>query len=164
MGRVVGMLDLPKNSSLADANATWPGVLQLLGGQQTLKRPLRSEADADAAAREGLPVEAALFFFAMIALPQIIEAIEGIVRTTRAALKRDSGRRLPPRASAATLKIAEIVASATRVFGSKEDALDWLQRPALALANARPIDVLGHDDGFDAVATLLRQIDHCVYI
>jgi hypothetical protein len=39
-------------------------------------------------------------------------------------------------------KFAEILAKATEVFGSQEEAEQWLQRPATGLDQRRPIDLL----------------------
>ena len=56
--------------------------------------------------------------------------------------REDQGRSLSPEQSGRAWTFAEILGRATEVFGSREGALDWLQRPALALDGRRPIDLL----------------------
>jgi len=41
----------------------------------------------------------------------------------------------------------QIIEQAIRVFGSEEEARDWLTRPAYGLEGRRLIDVLGTDEG-----------------
>lgn len=57
-----------------------------------------------------------------------------------------------------------IFAKAVDVFGSGAAALEWLQRPALALNRERPINLLETSDGRSRLRTLLIQLDYSVYI
>lgn len=58
---------------------------------------------------------------------------------------------------------AEMLAFATKVFGSEEDAQAWMERPAIGLNQRRPIDVMETAEGREAVATYLVRIYFGVY-
>lgn len=60
-------------------------------------------------------------------------------------------------------RLTEVMAAAGRVLGSRAAAGAWLRRPAIALNNARPIDLLGTAEGVDAVRDLLVRLEHNVY-
>ena len=53
-----------------------------------------------------------------------------------------SEKPLNPEQSGRTWKFAEILAKATAVLGSQEEAEQWLERPAIGLDQRRPIDLL----------------------
>lgn len=53
--------------------------------------------------------------------------------------------------------------SATNVFDSKPAIERWLKRPARALGNKCPIDMLNTTTGFNAVQNLLGQLEHGVF-
>ena len=62
-----------------------------------------------------------------------------------------------------TKKLAEILARATTVFGSQEDAEQWLERPAIGLDQQRPIDRLAKSAGTQIVEDFLQRIEYGVY-
>ena len=64
-----------------------------------------------------------------------------------------------------TLNCDEMIAQllATEGFGSREEAPDWLQRPALALDGRRPIDLLRTPTGAEAVGDHLTRLEYGVY-
>lgn len=64
----------------------------------------------------------------------------------------------------ADLKFAEILAKATELFGSRQEAEHWLERPAIGLNRHRPIDLLATPAGAELVKTFLAQIEFCVYV
>lgn len=61
-------------------------------------------------------------------------------------------------------KFAEILAKATELFGSRQEAEHWLDRPAIGLNRHRPIDLLATPAGAELVKTFLSQIEFGVYI
>jgi putative toxin-antitoxin system antitoxin component (TIGR02293 family) len=65
--------------------------------------------------------------------------------------------------SGRTWKFAEILARATEVFGSQQEAEEWLERPAIGLEQRRPIDLLATPAGVELVEDLLVRIDYGVY-
>ena len=58
----------------------------------------------------------------------------------------------------------EILAKATELFGSRQEAEHWLERPAIGLNRHRPIDLLAIPAGAELVKTFLSQIEFGVYI
>lgn len=58
---------------------------------------------------------------------------------------------------------ADILARATAVLGSREEAETWLTRPAMALDQKCPIDLLISPAGVRLVEDLLGRIEYGVY-
>ena len=65
--------------------------------------------------------------------------------------------------SARTWKFAELLAHATEVFGSQQEAERWMDEPAMALDERRPIDLITTPAGLELVETLLRRLEYGVY-
>ena len=66
--------------------------------------------------------------------------------------------------SGRTWKFAEILAKATEVLGSQEEAEQWLERPAIGLNQRRPIDLLETPAGMELVEDYLMQLEYGVYV
>jgi putative toxin-antitoxin system antitoxin component (TIGR02293 family) len=58
---------------------------------------------------------------------------------------------------------AAISAKAVEVFGSKEDAEQWLRSPAMGLDGRRPIDLLESPEGKQLVEEFLGRLEFGVY-
>ncbi|HEX2366224.1 MAG TPA: MbcA/ParS/Xre antitoxin family protein [Bradyrhizobium sp.] len=52
---------------------------------------------------------------------------------------------------------------AERVFGDKEKAKAWLNRPNPSLSGRRPIDLLKDEAGTSIIREILERIDHGVF-
>ena len=65
--------------------------------------------------------------------------------------------------SGKTWKFAGIMTRAIDVFGTKEDAEEWLTKPALGLEQRRPIDLLSSPAGVELVEEFLGRIEYGVY-
>jgi putative toxin-antitoxin system antitoxin component (TIGR02293 family) len=52
---------------------------------------------------------------------------------------------------------------AERVFGDKEKAKAWLNRPNPSLSDRRPIDLLQEEAGTAIIHEMLQQIDHGIF-
>ena len=59
---------------------------------------------------------------------------------------------------------SDIIARATDVLGSHQDAEAWLHRPAIGLDNRCPVDLLTSAEGTKEVQDYLTKMDHGVYI
>ena len=59
--------------------------------------------------------------------------------------------------------VATILSQATAVLGSREAALEWLQRPAIGLDQHRPVDFLDTPEGTQVVAEFLERVKYGVY-
>ena len=65
--------------------------------------------------------------------------------------------------SGRTWKFAEILAKATCVLGSQDEAEQWLKRPAMGLDQKRPIDLLTTPAGVQLVEDYLGRLEYNVY-
>jgi uncharacterized protein (DUF2384 family) len=61
---------------------------------------------------------------------------------------------------AITQNAIDVINQAIRVWESREQALEWLQRAIPALDNERPCDMLGTQEGCRRIALVLRKIEH----
>ena len=59
---------------------------------------------------------------------------------------------------------AEILAKASAILGSREDAERWLESPAIALNRQCPIDLLATRAGAEIVENFLSQLEYGVYV
>jgi len=71
---------------------------------------------------------------------------------------------LNPDIDGSTWKFADILAKATALFGSQQEAEQWLERPAIGLNRHKPIDLLATPDGAELVETFLSQTEFGVYV
>ncbi len=72
-------------------------------------------------------------------------------------------KRLSPEQSGRTWKFAEILARATTLLGSQEEAEQWLERRAVGLDQRRPIDLLATPAGVQLVEEFLGRLEYGVY-
>ncbi len=66
--------------------------------------------------------------------------------------------------SGRTWKFAEILTKATTIFGSQDEAEQWLESPAMGLDQRRPIDLLATPAGVEIVEDLLVRLEYGVYV
>jgi putative toxin-antitoxin system antitoxin component (TIGR02293 family) len=67
-------------------------------------------------------------------------------------------------ASEKILRINRVLARAKEVFGTKEEAVEWLQKPAFALDDHTPLSILDTGTGEQIVMNLLNAIYYGVYL
>jgi putative toxin-antitoxin system antitoxin component (TIGR02293 family) len=146
-----------------------PGPIQetadLLGGKRVLHRSVASEAEAHELVLKGIPAAAMgnlIGGIAGISLVAVLAAI-GVSERSFARRKAAPRDRLPIAESGRLWQFAGILAQAKRVFGSQEEAEVWLDRPAIALDNKRPIDLLRTFPGAQLVEQHLTRIEYGVY-
>jgi putative toxin-antitoxin system antitoxin component (TIGR02293 family) len=87
----------------------------------------------------------------------------GLSQRTLLRYKGFKDKRLDAERSSRAWKFAEVLAKATSVFGSQEEAERWLVRPATGLDRQRPIDLLETQPGTEIVEQFLERIDHGAY-
>jgi len=148
--------DLPSPTQLA---------INLLGGARVLRRQVASNEDAHDLVSHGIPAEAMLRLFATVSaipLDLLREAI-GVSERSFARRKAAPKALLPAGESERLWRFAEILAHATRVFGTQTEAEQWLARPVTALDRRRPIDLLTTHPGARLVSDYLTRIEHGVY-
>ena len=140
-------------------------VVDLLGGPRILSRRITSALDAHELLLDGLPGSALTHFVSHLILIQTdsLEKAFGMSLRTFQRRKDAPDKPLSQEQSGRTWKFAEILAKATDVFGSQEEAEQWLERPAIGLDQRRPIDLLATPAGIELVEQYLTRLAYGVY-
>lgn len=168
------MTVLPVSEPRPAAAVGWPGlahtaadvrVHQLLGGQRLLRRAPASRADVHAALVDGVPY-AALFHLIdhteRLSEAEVAEVIGLSTRTLRRQRSTPKARMATDLASRTWL-LAEALAAAVEVMGSRDAAERWMTEPAMGLDGARPIDLLRTSQGAELVTDFLGRLEFGVY-
>jgi putative toxin-antitoxin system antitoxin component (TIGR02293 family) len=92
-----------------------------------------------------------------------LEKAVGMSLRTYQRRKDAPAKPLSQEQSGRTWKFAEILAKATAVFGSQDEAEQWLERPAMGLERRRPIDLLATPAGVELVEDFLERLRYGVY-
>jgi putative toxin-antitoxin system antitoxin component (TIGR02293 family) len=138
---------------------------ELLGGRRILRDEVTSEVEAHRLVLEGLPAGAMSGLVAGLSamtFGSILNAL-GVSERSFARRKASPKTRLPSDESGRLWEFAGIIAQATRVFGSKDEAELWLERPAPALGDEKPIELLRTPPGIQLVKQYLTRIEYGVY-
>ena len=142
-------------------------VTALLGGRRVLRRVPRNPLDAHEMLLRGLPGQALSHLIGNLVVLRRSASLEKAVGMSLRTFQRRMdapARPLSKEQSGRTWKFAEILAMAMAVFGSQEEAEEWLERPATGLDQRRPIDLLETPAGVELVETFLRRLEHGVYV
>jgi putative toxin-antitoxin system antitoxin component (TIGR02293 family) len=161
-------------SDLREASEPWSTdvpafklVVDILGGPGVLRWKLEGSLDAHEMLLRGLPGAALTHLVESLALlhdPVSLEKAVGISLRTFQRSKANPARLLSQDQSGRTWKFAEILAKATAVLGSRTEAEQWLERPAIGLDQRRPIDLLATTAGVEIVENYLERIEYGVYV
>lgn len=142
-------------------------TIGLLGGAQTIRRPINSPLDTHDLLTAGLPVRALDHLInALLVLrhsDQTVELAVGISPRTYYRRRKDTAKPLSREQSGRVWKFAEILGRATELMGSQEAAERWLEEPAIGLDQRRPIDLLSTPAGVDTLEAHLTRIEYGVY-
>lgn len=151
----------------SNGNNTLRSTVEFLGGASLFKHRLGTALDAHEMLLHGLPGEALTHLVETLRVFRVTdEALEkafGMSLRTFQRRKEAPAKPLNREQSGRTWKFAEILARATELFGSQEEAERWLGRPAMALNRHRPIDLLTTPAGVELVEDLLGRIEYGVY-
>ena len=141
-------------------------VTRLLGGTSTFRKMPRSPLEAHELLLNGLPSKALLHFVDNLVFlrwdDSFAKAIGMSHRTYQRHTAENTGQ-LSSEQSGRAWKLAEILAKATSVFGSQEEAEQWLERPAIGLDQRKPIDLLATPAGVELVEDFLARLEYGVY-
>ena len=139
----------------------------MLGGRDTIRRPVRNSLEAHDVLMAGLPSLALLHLareVRFLATDSVLDKAIGIsLRTLQRRRKDGAGTVLSVEQSNRTWKFAEILGRAAEIFGSKEEAEAWMNQPAIGLDQRRPIDLMATAAGTEAVEDYLTRIEYGVY-
>lgn len=145
-----------------------PRTFALLGGEKTIKQPVRNSLDAHDLLMKGLPASALLHLVtqaAFVTTSNVLDKAIGISARTLQRRKKDLAEtNLSIEQSSRTWKFAEVLGRATEIFGSKEAAERWMTSPALGLNQRKPIDLFATAVGLEAVEDYLTRIEYGVYV
>lgn len=143
-----------------------PQVSALLGGPKVLGRSIpKSRLEVHAALTDGLPNKAAVHFLSDLHFLKVDDVINvmGFAPRSWQRHKGDTKGHLSAERSSRVWKFAEILAKATKVFGSQEEAERWLDQPATGLNRQRPVDLLKTQTGTELVEEFLERLEYGVY-
>ncbi|HBK05813.1 MAG TPA: antitoxin [Acetobacteraceae bacterium] len=141
-------------------------IVDLLGGAKVLRHRMNGPLDAHEMILGGIPGAALVHLVDhLVNLPKSdsFERAVGMSLRTIQRRKEAPSKRLSQEQSGRTWKFAEVLAKATAVMGSQEEAEQWLQRPAIGLDQRRPIDLLATPAGLEIVQDFLGRLEYGVY-
>jgi putative toxin-antitoxin system antitoxin component (TIGR02293 family) len=143
-------------------------TVALLGGRRTLHRPVRSRLEAHDLLQKGLPGHALKHLVDYVAILRAphhggMEKAVGISLRTYQRRMDALDKKLSLEQSSRTWKFAEILGRATALFGSQTEAETWLEQPAMALEQRKPIDLLATPAGIETIEDHLTRIEYGVY-
>jgi len=159
--------DLREREAAVAEVARLQQVAKLLGGAKVLRHRLRNSLDAHEMLLQGLPGKSVIHLLASLSSLQGKASVEkalGMSLRTFQRRKDAPAKPLNQEQSGRTWKFAEILAKATGVFGSQEEAEQWLERPAMGLDQRRPIDLLATLAGVELVEEFLTRLEYGVYV
>lgn len=143
-------------------------TVALLGGRGALYRSIVSRLEAHDLLQEGLPgyaLDHLVHHVAILRAPHHgnLEKAVGVSLRTYQRKQESLDKPLSPEQSGRTWKFAEILGRATEVFGSQDEAEQWLERPAMGLDERRPIDLLSSPVGVETLEDHLTRLEYGVY-
>jgi putative toxin-antitoxin system antitoxin component (TIGR02293 family) len=132
-------------------------VVEELGGEPVLGRPLRNETDLQAAIREGFPqtVIEEVMHAAGLSLQELAASLD---LSPRSLQRRRHEGRLARYESDRLYRLARIVALAKHYLGEGGLATRWLRRPNRALGGSTPLQLMDTEPGARTVENALGRI------
>lgn len=140
-------------------------ALKLLGGPSVLGRLPQGPIEIHHLIADGLPVEALVHLLGSLTAIAPSDALGTVIAISGTAAKRHrkEGKRLNARQGESVWRFANLLAQASCVFGSQEEAERWLLTPAVGLDHHRPFDLMTTGLGAGVVARHLARIDYGIY-
>jgi putative toxin-antitoxin system antitoxin component (TIGR02293 family) len=140
-------------------------VSTLLGGRTVLGSMIESDLEAHELLHRGLPRGALTSLIEKLHFIPVTEVSEALGVSVRTLQRHKAApvARLDVQQSGRAWKFAEILAKATRVLGSQDEAEQWLERPAIGLDQQRPVDLLTTPAGVKLVEDYLGRLEYDVY-
>lgn len=142
-------------------------AVALLGGEGVLARAPAGSLEIHDLLLAGLPGEALSYLIDHLRVLKKTPALERAIGMSLRTVQRRKDApetTLSADQSGRAWKFAEILALATSIFGSQEDAELWLDSPAMGLDHRRPIDLLATPAGVELVETFLGRLQYGVYM
>ncbi|WP_020606121.1 type II RES/Xre toxin-antitoxin system antitoxin [Spirosoma spitsbergense] len=138
-------------------------IMEGLGGDRFVKRPVRHEFDLIEIFKEGLPIESVAFLqnnfgFTNKEMSHILSISESTYQRrirAKAILTKDETEK--------AISLSELYAKGIDVFRNKANFENWLQTRIPAIGNQRPADMLDLMIGRQQVMDELNRILHGVF-
>jgi putative toxin-antitoxin system antitoxin component (TIGR02293 family) len=152
----------PPYPGIKQANIPGPKVVELKG--MVVGKAMVTAAIQIQTIRKGMPSKTFSEVAKRVGLAQADLAKKlGLSPRTMASRLAVRGTKLTAEESEKTLRIQQIFEQATRVFGTEDEAREWLTSPAHGLEGQRPIDLLDTEPGSFQVRDYLGAIEYGNY-
>jgi putative toxin-antitoxin system antitoxin component (TIGR02293 family) len=141
-------------------------VVGLLGGAAVIGRPVGTDAlDAHFLLEAGIPNQAVdhLAHSLKVMGQESLEQAIGISLRTLQRKEKKPQELLSQEQAGRTWQFAGLLAKATVVFGTQDEAERWFERPAIGLNQKRPIDLLTTPAGIKVIEDHLERLAYGVY-
>lgn len=139
------------------------GVVDMLGGRETLEDVPRSAEELRGQLIQGLPYAALESVMEKLGISRV-QACEILQMSTRTLTRRRKANlRLHSDESDRLYRMARVAVRAGEVFGTTDKASRWLRRPNRALGGHVPLSLLSTDLGVRQVEQALGRIEHGVF-
>jgi putative toxin-antitoxin system antitoxin component (TIGR02293 family) len=139
---------------------------ELLGVDKKFKHPLSSRMDVHSAIVGGALQYSALIWLlsSFKTLPEgDLVNVLGISTRTLRRQRETPKKAMPADLASKTWLFAETLAKASDVFEGREQAENWMNRPAVGLNGQRPIEMLQTVQGAELVNDFLTRLEYNVY-
>jgi putative toxin-antitoxin system antitoxin component (TIGR02293 family) len=138
-------------------------ILEGLGGDRFIKRPVRHDFDLMEIVKEGLPMESVAFLQNNIGLTN--KEMSHILAISESTYQRRIRAKatLTPDETEKAISLSELYAKGIDVFRSQADFETWLQTKIPAMSGQRPADMLSFMIGRQYVMDELNRILHGVF-
>lgn len=139
-------------------------ILEGLGGDRFIKRPIRHDYDLIELVKEGLPMESVAFLQSNLGFTN--KEMSHILAISESTYQRRirAKSRLTQDETEKAISLSEIYEKGIDVFENKEDFSYWLASRLPPLLNQRPVDMLGSMIGRKQVMNVLNAILHGIYL
>lgn len=139
-------------------------VAEILGVLGIFKRSMGSPVAVHEVLHAGLPSRALLRAIETVDIPPpLLLEVFGISLRTFMRLKNEPSKLLGAEQSSRVWQFAELLAKTEDVLGASDRAVDWMLKPATALENRRPIDLLTTSVGAQLVDDVIERMRYGVY-
>ena len=138
------------------------GTIRVLGGQKVLGRKVRNQLDLIDLSKSGITKRSLTYLaeFMCFSMRQMADLLPVTDRTIQRYSPEDH---FNPTVSEHILKIAEVAARGSEVFGDMNRFLSWMNHPNKALGDRVPNSLLSSRFGLEMVLDELGRIEHGVY-
>jgi putative toxin-antitoxin system antitoxin component (TIGR02293 family) len=134
-------------------------IVDELGGESAIGRPVRTDEDMNSAIREGFPHSAVESFLESSGF-SMHEIASSLDLSLRSLQRRRHEGRLARYESDRLYRLARLVALADYYLGDHDTAIRWLRRPNHALGGVAPLNIVDTELGARQVENVLGRIGY----